>query len=144
MNNHPLRYASSEVLQNPRLYTTGLSAVTQPPNISANENNHIDDTDDVFLTNTPHNAPAERNRMELEKHTLQRTLCKPREGGFSAHEQSENVSWQSRVRKSSPEFVAGRRPSQSGSLISMEEPSGSLVRIEKMEVKQHSVTMSAK
>ncbi|XP_039524377.1 plakophilin-2 [Pimephales promelas] len=144
MNNHPLRYASSEVLQNPRLYTTGLSAVTQPPNISANENNHIDDTDDVFLTNTPHNAPAERNRMELEKHTLQRTLCKPREGGFSAHEQSENVSWQSRVRKLSPEFVAGRRPSQSGSLISMEEPSGSLVRIEKMEVKQHSVTMSAK
>ncbi|XP_077090527.1 plakophilin-2 isoform X1 [Siphateles boraxobius] len=144
MKNHPLRCTRSEVLRNPRLYVTGLSPVTQPPNISVNENNHIDDTDDVFLTSTPHNAPAERNRIELEKHTLQRTLCKPREGGFSAHEQSENVSWQSHLRKPSLEFVAGRRPSQSGSVISMEERSGSLVRIEKLEVKQHSVTMSAK
>ncbi|KAK7149665.1 hypothetical protein R3I94_009089 [Phoxinus phoxinus] len=142
MNNHPLRYARSEVLRNPRLYVTGLSGVTQPTKISANGNNHIDDTDAVFLTSTPHNAPAERNRME--KHTLQKTLCKPREGGFGAHEQSENVSWQSRVRKPSLEFVAGRRPSQSGSVINMEEGSGSLVRIEKMEVKQHSVTMSTK
>ncbi|XP_067283207.1 plakophilin-2 [Pseudorasbora parva] len=144
MNNQPLRYARSEVLGNPSLHISGLSAVTQPHSNSVYENNHIDDTDDVFLPNTPYNAPAERNRMELEKHTLQRTLCKPSEGGFSAYEQSENVSWQSRLRKPSLEFVAGRRPSQSCSLISMEEQSGSLVRIEKMEVKQHAMTMSAK
>lgn len=144
MNNHPLRYARSEVLRNPRLYITGLSAVTQPPSNSVYENNHIDDTDDVFLPSTPYNAPAERNRMDLEKHTLQRTLCKLREGGFGVYEQSENVSWQSRIRKPSLEFVAGRRPSQPGSLISMEEQTGSLVRIEKMEVKQHAMTMSAK
>uniref|UniRef100_A0A671MPI2 Plakophilin-2-like n=1 Tax=Sinocyclocheilus anshuiensis TaxID=1608454 RepID=A0A671MPI2_9TELE len=142
MNKQTLRYAHSEVLRNPRF--AGLSAVTQPSSKPLYENNDIDDTDDVFLPNTPHNAPAERNRMELEKHTLQRTLCKPREEGFGAQEQSENVSWQSRIRKPSLEFVAGRRPSQPGSLISMEEQSGSLRRIEKLEVKHHAMTASAK
>lgn len=144
-NKHPLRYARSEVLRNPRLYVTGLSAVTRLPSNSVHENNHIDVTDDVFLPSTPHNATAERNRMELEKHTLQRTLCKPREGGLGAKEQSENVSWQSHIRKPSLEFVAGRQPSPPGSLINMEERSGSLARIEKLEAnKQHAMTMSVK
>ncbi|XP_067247143.1 plakophilin-2 [Chanodichthys erythropterus] len=138
LKKHPLRYTRSEVFRNP-----GLSAVTQLPSNPVHENNHIDDTDEVFLPSTPHNA--ERNRMELEKHTLQRTLCKPREGGFGALEQSENVSWQSHIRKPSLDIVAGRRPSPPGSLISMEEQSGSLARIEKLEVnKQHAMTMSAK
>lgn len=140
LKKHPLRYARSEILRNPVL-----SGVTQLPINSVYENNHIDDTDEVFLPSTPHNAPAERNRMELEKHSLQRTLCKPREGGFGALKQSENVSWQSHIRKPSLEIVAGRRPSPPGSLISMEEQSGSLARIEKLEVnKQHAMTMSAK
>ncbi|XP_026089659.1 plakophilin-2-like [Carassius auratus] len=142
MNKLTLRYAHSETLRNPRF--AGLSAVTQPSRKPVFENNEMDDTDDVFLPNTPHNAPAERNRMELEKHTLQRTLCKPRDGGFGAQEQSEDVSWQSRIRKPSLEFVAGRRPSQPGSLISMEEQSGSLRRIEKLEVKPQTRTASAK
>uniref|UniRef100_A0A673IA54 Plakophilin 2 n=1 Tax=Sinocyclocheilus rhinocerous TaxID=307959 RepID=A0A673IA54_9TELE len=142
MNRQILRYAHTEVLRNPRF--AGLSAVTQLPCKPVYENNNIDDTDDVFLPNTPHNAPAERNRMELEKHTLQKTLCNPREGGFGVQEQSENVSWQSRIRKPSLEFVAGRQPSQPGSLISMEEQSGSLGRIEKLEVTQHARTGSAK
>uniref|UniRef100_A0A672MW03 Plakophilin-2-like n=1 Tax=Sinocyclocheilus grahami TaxID=75366 RepID=A0A672MW03_SINGR len=142
MNRQILRYAHSEVLRNPRF--AGLSAVTQLPFKPVYENNNIDDTDDVFLPNTPHNAPAERNRMELEKHTLQKTLCNTREGGFGVQEQSENVSWQSRIRKPSLEFVAGRQPSQPGSLISMEEQSGSLGRIEKLEVTQHARTASAK
>lgn len=142
MNKQTLHYAHSEVLRIPRF--AGLSAVTQLPSKPVYKNNGIDDTDDVFLPNTPHNASAERNRMELEKHTLQRTLCKPREGGFGAQEQSQNMSWQSRIRKPSLEIVAGRRPSQSGSLISMEEHSGSLRRIEKLEVKQHAMTASVK
>ncbi|XP_043093868.1 LOW QUALITY PROTEIN: plakophilin-2 [Puntigrus tetrazona] len=142
MNKQTLRYAHSEVLRMPRF--AGLSAVTQLPGKPVHENNGADDTDDVFLPNTPHNAPGDRNRMELEKHTLRRTLCKLREGGLGAQEQSENVSWQSRVRKPSLEFVAGRRPSQPGSLISMEEQSGSLRRIEKLEVSQHATTASAK
>ncbi len=142
MNKQTLRYACSEVMLNPKF--AGLSAVTQLPRKSVYENNDIDNTDDVFLPNTPHNASAERNRMELEKHILQRTLCKQREGGFVAQEQSENVSWQSRIRKPSLEFVAGRRPSQPSSLISMEGYSGSLRRIEKLEVKQHAKTASAK
>uniref|UniRef100_A0A9J7ZXH0 Plakophilin 2 n=1 Tax=Cyprinus carpio carpio TaxID=630221 RepID=A0A9J7ZXH0_CYPCA len=112
MNKQTLLYAHSEVLRNPRF--AGLSAVTQLP---------------------------KRNRMELEKHTLQKTLCNPREGGF--REQSENVSWQSRIRKPSLEFVAGR-PSQPGSLISIEEQSRSLGRIEKLEVTQQARTASAK
>ncbi len=132
MNKQTLRYAHSEVMLNPKF--AGLSAVTQLPRKSVYENNDIDNTDDVFLPNTPHNASAERNRI----------LCKPREGGFVAQEQSENVSWQSRIRKPSLEFVAGRRPSQPGSLISMEEYSGSLRRIEKLEVRQHAKTASAK
>uniref|UniRef100_A0A8C0XZA1 Plakophilin 2 n=2 Tax=Cyprinus carpio carpio TaxID=630221 RepID=A0A8C0XZA1_CYPCA len=139
MNKQTLLYAHSEVLRNPRF--AGLSAVTQLPSKPVYENNNIDDTDDVFLPNTRHNAPAERNRMELEKHTLQKTLCNPREGGF--REQSENVSWQSRIRKPSLEFVAGR-PSQPGSLISIEEQSRSLGRIEKLEVTQQARTASAK
>ncbi|XP_058630195.1 LOW QUALITY PROTEIN: plakophilin-2 [Onychostoma macrolepis] len=142
MNKQTLRYAHSEVLRNPRF--AGLSAVTQLPSKPVYENNDIDDTDDVLIPNTPHNASAERNRMELEKHTLQRTLCKPSEGGFGAQEQSENMSWQSRIRKPSLEFVAGRRPSQPGSLISMEKHSGSLRRIEKLEVKQHTMAASVK
>ncbi|XP_056311706.1 plakophilin-2 [Danio aesculapii] len=138
MNKLPLRYAHSEVLRNPRF--AGKSLVTQIPSSPVYENHHTDDTDDVFLPS----ASVERSRMESEKHTLQRTLCKQREGGFVGLEQSENVSWQSRVRKPSLEFVAGRRPSQTGSLISMEEQSGSLGRIEKLEVKQHAVTTLTK
>lgn len=142
MNKQTLHYAHSDDMRNPKF--AGLSAVTQLPSKSVYENNDIDITDDVFLPNTPHNASAERNRMELEKHTLQRTICTPREGGFGAHEQSENVSCQSRIRNPSLEFVAGRRPSQPGSLISMEEHSESLRRIEKLEVKQQAKTASAK
>ncbi|KAK2892768.1 hypothetical protein Q8A67_012756 [Cirrhinus molitorella] len=142
MNTQTLRYAHSEVLRTPRF--AGLSGVTQLPSNPVYENNDMDDTDDVFLPDTPHNAPAERNRMESEKHTLQRTFCKPREGGFGAQEQSENVSWQSRIRKPSLELVAGRQPSQQGSLNSMEDQSGSLRRIDKVEVKQHAMTASTK
>ncbi|XP_026065303.1 LOW QUALITY PROTEIN: plakophilin-2-like [Carassius auratus] len=140
MNNQTLHYAHSEVLRSPKF--AGLSAVTQLPIKPVYQNNDIDDTDDVFLPNPPNNA--ERNRMELQKHTLQKTLCSLREGGFGLQEQSENVSWQSRIRKPSLEFVAGRRPSQPGSMISMQEQSGSLGRIAKLEVTQHARTASAK
>ncbi|XP_050964398.1 plakophilin-2 [Labeo rohita] len=142
MKTQTLRYAHSEVLRNPRF--ADLSGVTQLSSNPVYENNDIDDTDDVFLPDTPHNASQERNRMEIEKHTLQRTLCMPREGGFGAQEQSENVSWHSRIRKPSLELVAGRRLSQPGSLISMEEQSGSSRMIDKVAVKQNAMTGSSK
>ncbi|RXN17741.1 T-complex 11 2 [Labeo rohita] len=142
MKTQTLRYAHSEVLRNPRF--ADLSGVTQLSSNPVYENNDIDDTDDVFLPDTPHNASQERNRMEIEKHTLQRTLCMPREGGFGAQEQSENVSWHSRIRKPSLELVAGRRLSQPGSLISMEEQSGSSRMIDKLAVKQNAMTGSSK
>ncbi|XP_051547435.1 plakophilin-2-like isoform X1 [Myxocyprinus asiaticus] len=138
MSLHPLRYAHSEVLRKTRSYVTDLSTVTQLPSKLAFENKHIYDTDDVFLTSTPLNGASEgleRNRMELKKNTIQRTLSQPREGGL------ENMFWQSHKRKLSLEFVAGRRPSQPSSLISMEEKSGSLGRIEKVEVKQHAMAV---
>ncbi|XP_051974606.1 plakophilin-2-like isoform X2 [Xyrauchen texanus] len=141
LSQHPLRYAHSEVLQKNLSYVTGRSTVTKLPSKLTFENNHIDDTDDVFLTSTPHNGVPvglERSRMELAKNTIQRNLSHPREGGF------ENMSWQSLKRKPSLEFVAGRQPSQPGSLISMEEKSGSLGRIEKMEVKQHAMAFPPK
>ncbi|TRY98724.1 hypothetical protein DNTS_003214, partial [Danionella cerebrum] len=132
LNKLPLRYAHSEVLQNQRC--TGLK----------NKNKHPEDTDEVFLPPTQHNGPAERNRMEMEKHTLQRGLWKHREGGLVALEQSHNVPLQRHGRKYSLEHVAGRRPSQPESPLGLEEMSGSLGRIEKLEVKHHAIITTAK
>lgn len=103
-----------------------------------------DDTDDVFLPSIPHNEGFEKNRMELENRTVRVTLSKQREGAFGSHEQTENVSWQGHKRKPSLEVVAGRQPSQPGSLISMVEKSGSSGRIEKLEVKPHTMTAPPK
>lgn len=144
---HPLRYARSEVLRNPRLFVSGLATVMKLPIKPVYDANFADDTDDVFLPSTPHNAVPEgfeKNRMELEKRTVQVTLSKQREGAFGSHEQTENVSRQGHKRKLSLEVVAGRQPSQPGSLISMVEKSGSSGRIEKLEVKQHTMTASTK
>lgn len=144
---HPLRYAHSEVLRNPRLFVSGLVAVMKLPIKPVYDASYGDDTDDVFLPSTSHNAVPEgieNNKMELEKRTVSVTLSKQREGAFGSHEQTQNVSWQGHKRKPSLEVVAGRQPSQPGSLISMVEKSGSSGRIEKLEVKQHTMTASTK
>lgn len=143
----PLRYARSEVLRNPRLYVSGLVGVVKLPIKPVYDDNFEDKRDYVFLPSTSHNAVPEgfdKNWMELEKRSIPITLSKKSEGAFGSHEKTENVSWQGHKRKLSLEVVAGRQPSQPGSLISMAEKSGSSGWIENPEVKKHTMTASTK